>query len=85
MPAVVKFVQKTFPAANPTEGRFNLEASDDNLYDVYVYNIVGEEIMKTTKSQLTNFEIDLTSVPKGVYIIKCICDDKLLKGKIIVK
>lgn len=58
---------------NPASDLLTVElpVQQHNNSDIYVYNILGQEMLRIkTNVNVTNFQIDLASLPNGVYIIK---------------
>ena len=43
---------------------------DEDMYDVTVINYLGIKVYRSMASN-SNSEIDLTHIPKGNYILKC--------------
>ena len=69
---------------NPTNGKFNISFSETLAQNVNitVYNLHGKLVYTWSHHQITTAEIDLTSFPKGIYIIKFITDEKNYFGKV---
>jgi YVTN family beta-propeller protein len=60
---------EVFP--NPTTGKFQVTSPKSQIQSVEVYNIIGEEVFTTTNNKpLTTNEIDVSSFPAGVYMVK---------------
>ena len=66
---------------NPTTGILNITASG-KIENVEVYNLVGQKVMsfspKADKSQ-----IDMSSLSKGVYLVKAVVNGKVITNKVI--
>lgn len=66
---------------NPTTGILNITASG-KIENVEVYNLVGQKVMsfapKADKSQ-----IDMSSLSKGVYLVKAVVNGKVTTNKVI--
>ncbi|MBF8456564.1 T9SS type A sorting domain-containing protein [Kaistella sp. G5-32] len=66
---------------NPTTGILNITASG-KIENVEVYNLVGQKVMsfspKTDKS-----EINMSSLAKGVYLVKALVNGKVVTNKVI--
>ncbi len=74
---------------NPTNGVFNLELSgvDNDTYYIIVKDLLGKQVYKTYK-QINNMfvdKIDLSSYPKGVYLINIENSTSSISSKIIVE
>ena len=62
---------KVYP--NPTTGKLNLIGAADEINEVRVYNVIGQDVselvhIKTLSGK--NKELDLGEMPKGIYFIK---------------
>lgn len=60
---------------NPTTGKVTITASEksNNKIDrVSVLNINGQKLYNFSNQTNSNFEVDLTSLPSGIYIIQVI-------------
>ena len=57
---------------NPTNGKFCIDLKEPkSKMEVEIYNVLGQKIYKSsTRSPLPLNEVDLSSHPKGVYLIK---------------
>lgn len=66
---------------NPTTGILNISASG-KIESVEVYNMVGQKVMsfspKTNQS-----EINMSALPKGVYMVKALVNGKIVTNKVI--
>ncbi len=73
---------KIFP--NPTTGIINVEA--ENVIGIEVINIQGEKVI-SQKSNIKNqkCEIDLSSQPKGIYIIKITTNKGVAVEKVVLE
>ncbi len=76
-PAVSNEYVDIFP--NPTTGKIRINTN--NINHVKVINEIGETILNIEKTN----EIDMSSIPKGIYIIKVLTDKFLYIGKIILE
>src|SRR5206468_1517777 len=57
---------------NPTSGKLLIESTNgwDRKVNLSVYNMIGSEILRSAiPPQTKQFSIDLSSSPKGMYII----------------
>ena len=58
---------KLYP--NPTTGIFNIENSKSNIELVTIHNIQGQLLFKNDFQNTSQIELDLTSYPKGMYMV----------------
>jgi hypothetical protein len=58
---------------NPTNGVVNISTSQEDSYDVLVYNMLGIEVFR--KMEWRDGYLDLSSLQKGSYMLK-VCNDK---------
>lgn len=77
-----KFEDKTFSVyPNPTSDILNVE-SEGQIESIVVYNLLGQKVMdKNINADKT--ELDMTSLQKGVYILKVQMDGKEQSIKVI--
>jgi len=68
---------KIYP--NPARGVIHVEGAES--YNLEVYNIIGELILRAMNSN----EIDLSYVDKGIYLLKVITPDQHILSKIIIQ
>ena len=64
---------------NPTSGVLSIDVS--NFQCVYIYNMSGKEVLHT----FTNNDIDLSSLPSGLYIARIHALTGILTCKIIIE
>ena len=72
---------------NPTNGQFTIinPGKGTNQQSIEIYNTMGKRIYKSTVTQNTSYEIDLSDHPKGIYFVTIIDDTKNLTTKKIIK
>ena len=71
---------------NPTNGRVMLEFSEPTSNTlVEVYGLIGERILAKEISGYSLYELDLTSQPQGVYLVKVSNGNSVVLKKIIKK
>ena len=70
---------KVYP--NPTKGN-NLFVKTKELSSVKIYNVLGKLIVSDTVN-ITKSKIDISSIKKGIYLLKIIQSNKTLIKKII--
>ena len=68
---------------NPNNGIFNLSFKNYNEYDLIISDVLGK-IIYTNKIKNENEKIDLSSQPKGIYIVKLISERNIFFRKIIL-
>lgn len=51
---------------NPTTGLISVEAGDNEIETVSIYDILGKEVLRSNKS----IDIDVSGLSKGVYLLK---------------
>lgn len=66
---------------NPNNGIFMIEGQEGALE---IYNSIGE-IVYSNKITMQNTEIDLSSHPKGVYLVQMLLDDRVISRKILIQ
>ena len=76
---------------NPNNGKFTLQIANGKLLTVNdkieIYNILGENIYSQFTIHNSQFAIDLSSQPDGVYLYRVVKQDGSLigSGKIIIQ
>ena len=68
---------------NPTSGILNVSASGKIDY-LEVYNRVGQKVMSFSP-KADRSEIDMSSLPKGTYIVKAMVQGKISSNIVIKK
>jgi PKD repeat protein len=56
-------------APNPSSGRFSISTSIELLDEYFVYNLNGAQVLNGKIEKQSEFNIDLSSQPKGLYFI----------------
>ncbi|MBW8051868.1 MAG: T9SS type A sorting domain-containing protein [Cytophagales bacterium] len=73
---------------NPTNGIFNLEVSLNNKESIKIVisDILGNEIYAVSEGAILqkNYQINLSSYPNGIYIVRLITNDEVINKKIIL-
>jgi hypothetical protein len=72
---------KIYP--NPVTNELMIETSDNSLYNINLINIVGQSIYTIYDLRFTNYKIDMSNLPNGVYLIKVFNEKESLVKKII--
>lgn len=81
IPRESNFPEKFNIYPNPTNGIFTVAAETATPFQIILYNILGKEVFRS--ESLRNFEIDLSSQPKGIYLLKIISDTSFQCKKVI--
>jgi hypothetical protein len=69
---------------NPSQGKFNINCYFD-FKTLEVQTILGEKIFHFNYNKFgTNYEIDLSGYPKGVYLVKVNNGIKIYNKKIVI-
>ena len=70
---------------NPSNGILRItNVAELQITNLEVYNVMGEEVYKSeVKSQKE--EINLSTVPKGIYFVKVIADEKIYSTKVVIE
>jgi len=68
---------------NPSSGVFNIVTEADNGFDIEVWNAVGRKILEQKGDNFENTKIDITSYPKGIYIIVIRAEGKTFTKKVV--
>ncbi|HSY76840.1 MAG TPA: T9SS type A sorting domain-containing protein, partial [Bacteroidia bacterium] len=74
---------------NPNTGRFTITTKGINENTVLaIYNVLGQEVYtETLKQTQDNYNIDLNSQPKGIYLYRILTEKGLLiyTGKLVIQ
>ena len=71
---------------NPTNGKFTIQLFDKVIEKLDIYNLSGQKVMSLGKSQIqANTEVDMTSYPRGIYLIKINDGSKSEVRKLIIQ
>jgi hypothetical protein len=66
---------------NPVNDRLNLSAKD-NIDELSIYNLLGQEVLRTQPKGLTT-EVDMTSLPTGMYVVKVKIGEQLGSYRVV--
>ena len=71
---------------NPTKAAFvNVQiATKYNSLQIKVYNTVGQEVVNNFFKNNSNISLDISTLPKGIYYLQIMADDKKLETKKII-
>ncbi len=76
---------KILISPNPNNGTFMLQMENEgNSYNIFIYNSLGEVVHKQILNSSTA-QIDLTSQPHGIYIIKAENENNVYMKKVVVR
>lgn len=68
---------------NPTKDIVNIISTNERINSYTLYNMGGQEIIKSEKLKTKSEKINLANLPKGVYVIKVITDKNSYTRKIV--
>lgn len=68
---------------NPTSGILNISASN-KIENVDVYNVAGQKVMSFSPKS-NQSEINMSSLPKGLYFVKAMVNGQVVTNKVIKK
>lgn len=69
---------------NPNNGLFTVQVPENKLYDLSVYNVLGEKVLDEKKINTSQKTIHLKEVKSGIYIVHITIDNKTISRKIII-
>ncbi|MEI6594952.1 MAG: T9SS type A sorting domain-containing protein, partial [Bacteroidota bacterium] len=73
---------------NPSNGIFSIQNLGEGISNIAVFNLLGEEMYQSTNNNITigkQTEIDLSSKPKGIYLIQVTTGKSITNKKIILE
>ena len=72
---------------NPSKGVFNMRMAAINEFDYDLYDITGKLIYQERNIVPTNreYQLDLTSLSSGMYLLKIVSDGYQTTKKLILK
>jgi hypothetical protein len=68
---------------NPSNGSFTINAGNNDLKEVYVYDAMGKVVYSKKNTIEQTFQIDVTELPKGLYLVKVISNSGIQVQKVI--
>lgn len=68
---------------NPANDFIQIESKDVQISSVEMYNLLGKKVISETS--LVNDRLNISSLSKGVYLLKINADNKSLTRKVVVK
>ncbi|GEM_PF-883194 len=71
---------------NPTSGRFTLQGENMNLEEttLEIHDLNGRLVLKSSEMRNKKQEFDLSSMPKGIYVVKLFSLESLVSKKLII-
>jgi len=70
---------------NPSTGKVTVEINNCKINALEINNAIGEMIYRITGKDLNYVSIDLSSFPKGIYLITVNSKDKVFKSNLILR
>lgn len=70
---------------NPNNGIFKIKLSNIDKGTIEVSDLFGIPVFKKSFEKQDEFEVDIQSKPKGIYIVRVISDNRIITEKIIKK
>ena len=68
---------------NPTSGNITVHNAQENIQHVRVRNILGENILELIKPNASEFSLDLSKYPAGIYVVTFATLTSVIMKKII--
>lgn len=70
---------------NPTKGMLTVEAQNLIINEIAVYNVIGKNVLTSTKNELTTFnKLDLSNQPEGIYMVNINTNEGSVTKKITI-
>jgi hypothetical protein len=76
---------------NPASGKFTIQSPTEKISQISITTLSGQAILKKEflgsplGDRGDNYEINLTSQPKGIYLVQVVTDKKVYNQKMIVE
>ena len=71
---------------NPNEGKFTIDLDEANTNStIIIYNLYGEVVAQFSNVNDLELEVDISSLSKGIYLVKCFDKNSVKTGEIICK
>lgn len=68
---------------NPSNGVFNLEIPDGDVWEIFVTNMLGKIVLNAPFNNPGNKLLNLTDMDNGIYIITIVGQHNILKNRVI--
>ncbi len=78
-----KDIVNLFP--NPNNGEFTIQVPENKIYDVVIFNLLGEEIFNNQKVNSHQNTINLANVESGIYLVQITIDNQTISRKISIE
>jgi hypothetical protein len=70
---------------NPAHNKIEIKSEKLKVEGVWIYNIQDQQMMSTTFLNQNSVEIDVSMLPKGIYIVKINCEAGLVNRKLVIQ
>ena len=67
---------------NPSHGQFTIQVPENKIYDLSVYNILGEKILDVQQINSAQKTIELQNGQPGIYLVHLFIDHKTISRKL---
>ena len=84
-PMVIGITIQNFSISpNPTSGKFTIYNLQFTIYDLAVYNVLGEKVFyENQDSRFKNQDVDISGVPQGIYFVRTKTNQGVFFNKIL--
>lgn len=69
---------------NPNSGMFNIQSSGSQDFKTEIINTLGEKVYEINNQNKKSAEINISYLPKGMYLVKIICNNNTIIRKVII-
>ena len=69
---------------NPTNGMLNVELNDGGLFDLFVYNVNGMQLLRH-EGLMNNARVDLSALANGMYVVEIRTAEGVVRTKVVVR
>jgi len=69
---------------NPNIGQFIVQVPENRIYDISVFNVLGENVFEQQQINSSKNTVDLSNINSGVYFIHITINEKTISRKIII-
>lgn len=70
---------------NPSNGLLNLTFSNDDEKNIFIYDMMGKVVFKEENVRENILQVDISSQPTGIYLVKVMSGNKTVSKKIIIQ
>jgi hypothetical protein len=78
----INYIEKVKIYPNPAINKVSVEYAENHDLNMQIFNVVGECVMQGKLNNLSK-AIDISSLSKGIYVIKISCVDWTMQKKLI--